>query len=116
MGLKYPLKKFHSQWPFQMAIRNQLNTIFGKECHIWNTALLSFPINPYTSGVYPLLDTYDDIFVNKKEMDLLPKFSKQIRCQYLMLIHLKDVSQCWYKGSQQTVSIFYKSQIVMSLI
>ena len=41
MGLKYLLKKFHSQWPFSMAIGNDFMTIFGKDCHIWNTALFS---------------------------------------------------------------------------
>ena len=41
-GLKYPLKKFDPQWLSPMGIGNQINTIFGKDCHIWNTALLSF--------------------------------------------------------------------------
>ena len=35
MGLKYPLKKFDSQWPFPMGIWNDFITIFGKDCHIW---------------------------------------------------------------------------------
>ena len=38
MGLKYPLKKFDSQWPFPMGIWNDFITIFGKDCHIWNKA------------------------------------------------------------------------------
>ena len=38
MGLKYPLKKFDSQWPFPMGIWNDVITIFGKDCHIWNNA------------------------------------------------------------------------------
>ena len=38
MGLKYPLKKFDSQWPFPMGILNDFITIFGKDCHIWNNA------------------------------------------------------------------------------
>ena len=45
MGLKYPLKKFDSQWLIPMGIRTQINTIFGKDCHIWNTALLSLLSN-----------------------------------------------------------------------
>ena len=38
MGLKYPLKKFDSQWPFPMGIWNDFITIFGKDCHIWNNS------------------------------------------------------------------------------
>ena len=38
MGLKYPLKKFDSQWAFPMGIWNDFITIFGKVCHIWNNA------------------------------------------------------------------------------
>ena len=38
MGLKYPLKKFDSKWPFPMGIWNDFITIFGKDCHIWNNA------------------------------------------------------------------------------
>ena len=45
MGLIYPLKKFDSEWLFPMGIRNQFNTIFGKDCHIWKTALLSLLSN-----------------------------------------------------------------------
>ena len=52
MGLKSPLTIFHSQWPFQVAIRNQFKTIFGKGCHIWNIALLSllrYPLKKFHS-------------------------------------------------------------------
>ena len=38
MGLKYPLKKFDSHWPFPMGIWNDFINIFGKDCHIWNNA------------------------------------------------------------------------------
>ena len=45
MGLKCPLKKFDSQWPFPMGIWNDFITIFGKDCHIWNNALRSLLSN-----------------------------------------------------------------------
>ena len=41
LGLKYPLKKVHPQWAFSMAIANDFTTKFGKDCHLWNAALLS---------------------------------------------------------------------------